>query len=885
MVLRFLFLVCLTTKVFADTEAGILCIENCSSEKNSLFLENISVLNQICPEFIIKRQILRDHKSSLTTDSPDQICSGRIDVGQFKNSFEFEAYIQQNPFFSDFKDDAFSLCLSQKISINKGWGLIDFQTTKSLPEEKHKLALAEYYSSVKRLSDGALMSLQNIAAIDMMLDSSPLLTDVSCDHLEDYVSEQFKDQCSSLKQCSSSVENSSKLRESARNTLVVLQAVEKIDREIKRLRGPRNQKFHKNKNNIQELEDRKRSLLNLYPWTLGRVFKDSYDSREYLNYTAESSSLQNRRLENKMSALIETQLSRTRSQLKKRKDDLLKASACIRTNQFCNEVDMDKVLASAPPLDHALIFNRERRKALIEKNRKDNLTEDEKTELRSLLNTDNSAEILFSYADCLNIQRQAVQEVNKEIAHGAIDVGLAVGTFGLGTSVAAGKIALRIGGLASKAQKLSRAKRLQNLGIFGMDTSLSFPYINEALSLCGDLINQLEEEESKSFSCESMEMKAKLTSDVKGCVLRAGLASLPVTLPLLGVSGLFVVNRIKNNSITSKNVNIEPPSVGSVKSPRPEGFEEVGLVQYPKFNKEADMAKQGLHPGMFQGLDEAYKLNYLADHLRKSNIDPSKTHIEDFSKQILGRIRHVREDAIDAIETLSKSQGERRERLFDELALEASKRQKEKRVTYEWWLQWNYRLTQALEPRSLSKMAELEDIINQFPNVVALPTRKDLGIMAINKSISENVFPLGIAVNSRYADGVDMDPSYFFTHDINHIILIAKPNRREVYDNSSTTLREFYEKLQNQDIPVAQREQVELVHFLLTHELGNPGIVFSNGDFLVNNPTLMNQFMRDETLLQFIPQHLRNSRDETEEYVREAGDVYTRLQQQIVKEQ
>ena len=68
---------------------------------------------------------------------------------------------------------------------------------------------------------------------------------------------------------------------------------------------------------------------------------------------------------------------------------------------------------------------------------------------------------------------------------------------------------------------------------------------------------------------------------------------------------------------------------------------EVGSIRYPQFNNEVQMAQQGFTEEMSQGLDTAYKITHLANHLRELKINPYKTHIADFSDQIPEHIRFI----------------------------------------------------------------------------------------------------------------------------------------------------------------------------------------------------------------------------------------------------
>ena len=434
-------------------------------------------------------------------------------------------------------------------------------STKALPESKKKLAVAEYYSSLRRLSDGVERSLQNITAIDIMIGEESLLADISCKSF-DPLSREVKSQCSSVKQCSNKAigQNSSSkntvLEESAKDTLLALQGIEAIEKEIKRLKGPRAKNLRKNKEKISELEERKRNLQSLYPWIVGKTFKDGYNARDYANWTNEESP-ENRSFENKMAGLIKDQLTHTREKLKERKEDFIKASACIKGDEdLCDELDMAKVLAKAPPINHGEVFERERKKELKKKSEENNLNSEERKEYRELLTKAGEADGLFELAGCLQTQRKAVKQVNRELALGALDIGIVIGTMGLGSPYVVGRLALRLGSTVSKAtqaKNLSKAKRLQYLGIFGTDVSLSTPYMKEAVNVCEDTLNQLEEtastektaNEETSKMCENLPIRAKQTSDLKSCILQASLASLPITLPILGLSGMAVAKKLR----------------------------------------------------------------------------------------------------------------------------------------------------------------------------------------------------------------------------------------------------------------------------------------------------------------------------------------------------
>ena len=675
----------LTQKIFSlensnDTEIGAICIDESLCGTSSLFDPSLSRLSEsipeiACPKFIIEQQTLRDSKSSLTADSPDEICSTGVanSTNYFQNASELEAYLRQNSYFSDLNQTSppFSTCLSQGVSIPIGLGKTSLSyTTKTLPENKKKLAIMEHYLSLKRLSDGIERSIQSITAIDSMIGASPLLKDISCNAL-DAISSDVKNQCSSFKKCSNqnssqnllsqnhssntssanpnestkhigdissySSSSNSSLKKSAQDTLLALQGIEAIERERLRLvaeRGklggsinqnryqrrsnPSKQKIEELTEQIRDLEDRKKNLQNLYPWILGKVFQDSYNRSDYSNY-AKRSEEEKEAMETQMAGLITNQLTHTREKLKERTTDFIKAFSCIKEdNTLCNELDMDKILAHTPSINHEEVFERDRKKKLKEKLKTNTLTPQERAEYRKLSTFVTEADILSNNVTCLQTQRRKVGEINQELALGALDVGLVIGTMGLGSSVVAGRIALRIGGTLSKAQKLSKAKKLQGLGIFGTDVSLSSPYMKEAINVCEDTINQLEEmqnteqtankEQTANQMCEQLPIRVKHTSDIKACILQASLASLPITLPILGLSGMAIARKLRGGSqadfiAPSSSINKAEEVLGTRLSPsQKEALEKAHLVGQEERGKNGAIASIG---------------NYTEDQLRQ----------------------------------------------------------------------------------------------------------------------------------------------------------------------------------------------------------------------------------------------------------------------------
>ena len=336
----------------------------------------------------------------------------------------------------------------------------------------------------------------------------------------------------------------------------------------------------------------------------------------------------------------------------------------------------------------------------------------------------------------------------------------------------------------------------------------------------------------------------------------------------VGTDGNITEKRLIVVSYNCKDISVHPIAMHFIQSLDSQ-LAEVGPIRYPQFNNEVQMAQQGFTEEMSQGLDTAYKMTHLANHLRESKINPYKTHIADFSDQIPEHIRFIREGLQGHNEAAERLE------LLDELALEASKKQKEKGVTYAWWLNWNEKLSRVYNKYEFSMNVRV--FIQAFPDFVALPSFGSLGAMAINKLTSENIFPLGLVNKPTFADGQELTPFYFFGHDYNHAIDILRRqigNSNFPYGRSSSmTAKEVYEKIQ--DLPVNQQQQAEFVYFYITHERGGLyDVVPDSGEFLKD---IYWRIQNNISLFQLLPEHIRKNKQLIRSYIKEAESIYRNL--------
>ena len=101
-----------------------------------------------------------------------------------------------------------------------------------------------------------------------------------------------------------------------------------------------------------------------------------------------------------------------------------------------------------------------------------------------------------------------------------------------------------------------------------------------------------------------------------------------------------------------------------------------------------------------------------------------------------------------------------------------------------------------------------------FQIIFFIPTTNDLGIMALNHSFSNNVFPLGVVNKYTHTDGLNLSPPDFFQHDTAHSAsFLSFENKYK-----ERLMGKNYQRVQRMDLSLEEREMVETVYFLMVHE-------------------------------------------------------------------
>ena len=197
---------------------------------------------------------------------------------------------------------------------------------------------------------------------------------------------------------------------------------------------------------------------------------------------------------------------------------------------------------------------------------------------------------------------------------------------------------------------------------------------------------------------------------------------------------------------------------------------EKALRKIRKSPEEPVLKVQGFKPTYYKGVDQAREFNEVAKYLRAIQADPEKTHISYFASQIEKTLtdfeKSLRQHNQDKPEFL-----EERLKLLEALKTEAQRRVEDQNVTYDWWADFNLRLSMITLNSDLireykqlisgHKQISEESFFNlsltnvgglnyfaqnkkYFPQKVMFFTTDELGIMAFNK-LEDHSYFIGVS--------------------------------------------------------------------------------------------------------------------------------------------
>ena len=117
---------------------------------------------------------------------------------------------------------------------------------------------------------------------------------------------------------------------------------------------------------------------------------------------------------------------------------------------------------------------------------------------------------------------------------------------------------------------------------------------------------------------------------------------------------------------------------------------------------------------------------------------------------------------------------------------------------------------------------KLHKSIESFPTLIALPTTKNLGIVALNQ-FTDGIVPLGLGFDGAMADGQPLDHFDFFSHDLNHHHTgeFGYPTQMSSkWKDKKINKEEFFDAFLKvtSDYPIDEYKKVHLAYFIQEHE-------------------------------------------------------------------
>ena len=257
----------------------------------------------------------------------------------------------------------------------------------------------------------------------------------------------------------------------------------------------------------------------------------------------------------------------------------------------------------------------------------------------------------------------------------------------------------------------------------------------------------------------------------------------------------------------------------------------------PKRTQEAQkLEEQGYGSTFTRGLDEVIEWIAIAKQLWQLEVDPLTSRIDYFANKMLEHIEYMEKGVKNS----------RQKTQIRHLKRYARRAVQNGGSTYAEWIRFNYLLVSILTgPRHQAKGAMLiHKIINdyiynltKFPQEIFMPSVVGgFGIIALNRSFSEGIYPVGMLRKNESFVQEGVGPLYFFIHDLDH----ASTNPFYRFPQSYL---EVMKKMQN--LPIEKRKNVELAYFILSHE--ESYLLPEKEEDIIK--TLVSQFLGDPNLL------------------------------------
>ena len=235
--------------------------------------------------------------------------------------------------------------------------------------------------------------------------------------------------------------------------------------------------------------------------------------------------------------------------------------------------------------------------------------------------------------------------------------------------------------------------------------------------------------------------------------------------------------------------------------------------------EEAKLKEKGFGPAWTRGLDKLNEWMAVRRQLQDLRANPRTTHIPYFADQIPAHLGFAKEG-------LGSSISQQKSIDLSNLVRTAKKAILEEKVTYEWWLNFNYQISSLLSAHLhiiflATSEPSIANFISRFPLEMAVPTiYGELGIITLNRAQSEGIYPLGLISQSKEVHGELHSPEEFMGHDIGHsVFVVSLLNDLQYSIGHRLKHKKMLEFMGH--LPTEKRKRAELVYFAHTHEFGS----------------------------------------------------------------
>ena len=270
----------------------------------------------------------------------------------------------------------------------------------------------------------------------------------------------------------------------------------------------------------------------------------------------------------------------------------------------------------------------------------------------------------------------------------------------------------------------------------------------------------------------------------------------------------------------------------------------------PQINRlltESELRAKGFGDEEVAGMDamDSY-LGEVARWREMPSIDPKETHLSFLADLIDPHIKFIRQGILK----MNRGDTRRKIEILKMFIVEAHERRESGRVSYRWWVHFNYRLSALIsaETRNMDSVfyretdwisdsgmeeyygkrssyswySDQPGLLGCFHKVALCPVKNgNLGYFTFNRTQTTRAYPLGLVNEDITVDGLRMNPNAFFEHDEHHAISSEDNIKRFEMENLLEKRmipfhKAFLEKMDT--LSLQERRDAEWIYFLLSHE-------------------------------------------------------------------